>query len=309
VKVGAVAYGDGGAEFVPGRYVKHGYIFTSRCCPRTCWFCTVRKRTPVPFTEAAFLVADGKLTEPEIAAKVGVGLTTLQRWKKDTRFSARVGENKSKLASVAAHYAVAQTEERLATYDDLFARLKQVIAERATDPVLAKAPGGKTEFYDGWWAGVEKLVDDFSPISVGSAKQNPVCLTGAEWAIQYCDNLNDLRSGVRRNGPWHLLVEQDGEYEVGLRRWPREAGAAIRAGVPAFKGVDGGLPAGTALPVRKARLKIAGLDEMQPVGEKDEEVVFTVLLKAGARLPMQSWFYDADGQELCGAYFAYVRRK
>lgn len=50
VKIGGVAYGDGGAEFIPGRYVKSGYIFTSRGCPRTCWFCSVRKRTPVPFT-------------------------------------------------------------------------------------------------------------------------------------------------------------------------------------------------------------------------------------------------------------------
>lgn len=50
VKVGGVAYGDGGKEFVPGRYVRDGYIFTSRGCPRTCWFCSVRKRTPVPFT-------------------------------------------------------------------------------------------------------------------------------------------------------------------------------------------------------------------------------------------------------------------
>src|SRR5262249_37244105 len=33
-----------------------------------------------------------------------------------------------------------------------------------------------TDFYDKWWAGVEKLVDDFSPISVGSDRQNPVCL-------------------------------------------------------------------------------------------------------------------------------------
>lgn len=49
VKVGGVAYGDGGAEFIPGRYVKEGYIFTSRGCPRTCWFCSVRTRTPVPF--------------------------------------------------------------------------------------------------------------------------------------------------------------------------------------------------------------------------------------------------------------------
>jgi hypothetical protein len=48
VKIGGVAYGDAGAEFVPGRYVKPGYIFTSRGCPRRCWFCSVWKRDPVP---------------------------------------------------------------------------------------------------------------------------------------------------------------------------------------------------------------------------------------------------------------------
>lgn len=48
VKVGGVAYGDRGAEFVPGRYIKPGYIFTSRGCPRRCWFCSVWKRDPVP---------------------------------------------------------------------------------------------------------------------------------------------------------------------------------------------------------------------------------------------------------------------
>ncbi len=39
VSVGGVAYGDPGLEFVPGRYIKDGYTFTSRGCPRTCWFC------------------------------------------------------------------------------------------------------------------------------------------------------------------------------------------------------------------------------------------------------------------------------
>jgi hypothetical protein len=47
-KIGGVAYGDPGAEFVPGRYIKHGYGFTSRGCPRRCWFCSVWKRDPVP---------------------------------------------------------------------------------------------------------------------------------------------------------------------------------------------------------------------------------------------------------------------
>jgi hypothetical protein len=48
VKIGGVAYGDRGEDFVPGRYIKPGYIFTSRGCPRRCWFCSVWKRDPIP---------------------------------------------------------------------------------------------------------------------------------------------------------------------------------------------------------------------------------------------------------------------
>lgn len=48
VKVGGVAYGDRGLDFVPGRYVKRGYTFTSRGCPRRCWFCSVWKAWPKP---------------------------------------------------------------------------------------------------------------------------------------------------------------------------------------------------------------------------------------------------------------------
>ena len=48
VKIGGVAYGDPGLEFVPGLYIKHGYTFTSRGCPRRCWFCSVWKRDPIP---------------------------------------------------------------------------------------------------------------------------------------------------------------------------------------------------------------------------------------------------------------------
>jgi len=48
VRLGGVAYGDPGREFVPGRYLKPGYIVTSRGCPRRCWFCSVWKRDPMP---------------------------------------------------------------------------------------------------------------------------------------------------------------------------------------------------------------------------------------------------------------------
>jgi arylsulfatase len=121
--------------------------------------------------------------------------------------------------------------------------------------------------------------------------------------------MKDVRVGLNRNGPWHLLVERDGTYEIELRRWPKEADAAIAAGVPAFQAVDGGLPPGKALPIVKARLQIGDVDESKPVGPQDKGIPFTVTLKAGTKTTMQTWFYDADGKELCGAYFAYVRRK
>jgi len=165
------------------------------------------------------------------------------------------------------------------------------------------------DHYEAWWAGVEPRLDDFSPVSIGADQENPVTLTAADWANVYCDNMQNLRAGVDRNGPWHLLVEKDGTYEISLRRWPAEADAPIAGGVPAFQAVDGGLPAGKALPVAKARLRIGEVDESREVGPADKAVSFTVPLKAGTRTTMQTWFLDAAGRELCGAYFAAVLRR
>jgi len=33
-----------GGDFTPGRYLKPGYVITSRGCPNKCWFCTVWQR-------------------------------------------------------------------------------------------------------------------------------------------------------------------------------------------------------------------------------------------------------------------------
>ena len=44
VRIGGPATGEAGGEFVPGRYVKAGYVLTSRGCPNSCWFCNVWRR-------------------------------------------------------------------------------------------------------------------------------------------------------------------------------------------------------------------------------------------------------------------------
>jgi hypothetical protein len=43
-KIGGVAFGERGGEFISGMYLKKGYTITSRGCPNKCWFCSVPKR-------------------------------------------------------------------------------------------------------------------------------------------------------------------------------------------------------------------------------------------------------------------------
>ena len=66
------------------------------------------------------------------------------------------------------------------------------------------------------------------PIVIGADEENPVTLSSADWWNVYCDNMNDLRRGKAANSAWHLQVAKDGEYEIALRRWPKEADAADR---------------------------------------------------------------------------------
>jgi len=64
VKIGGPAFGKPGGGFVPGRYLRHGYVITSRGCHNHCWFCAVPKREgglrELPITEG-WIVADDNI--------------------------------------------------------------------------------------------------------------------------------------------------------------------------------------------------------------------------------------------------------
>jgi len=44
ISMGGPAFNQPGGDFVPGLYLKHGYVITSRGCNRRCWFCSVPAR-------------------------------------------------------------------------------------------------------------------------------------------------------------------------------------------------------------------------------------------------------------------------
>ena len=161
--------------------------------------------------------------------------------------------------------------------------------------------------YETWWARVAPRVNEHQAIHLGSDRANPTMLSACDWEDVFLDQEAQIRAGLRRGGPWNVLVEQAGEYEISLRRWPIEAGVAIRAGLPPYKATDGVFAKGVALPIAKATLSVADFSADKPVAEADEEIIFRAKLPAG-RARLTAKFLDADGQDVCGAYYVYVKR-
>jgi arylsulfatase len=162
--------------------------------------------------------------------------------------------------------------------------------------------------YEGWWERVRPGVNEFSAITVGADAENPCQLSPADWQDVFLDQGAQVRRGLRRNGAWNIVVDRDGDYEIVLRRWAAEADAPLAAGLPPMKHADGEFPAGQALPVARARLRVGEFDQSQPVARDAKAVSFSMRLPAG-RTQLQTWFYDAAGTELSGAYYVHVRRK
>ena len=66
VEMGGPAFNAPGGDFVPGLYVRHGYVITSRGCPNRCWFCSVPAREggtlrELPITEGWNVMDDNLL--------------------------------------------------------------------------------------------------------------------------------------------------------------------------------------------------------------------------------------------------------
>jgi hypothetical protein len=66
VRMGGPAFNEPGGDFVPGRYLRKGYVITSRGCNNRCWFCQVPKREgyrlrELPVTEGWIVLDDNLL--------------------------------------------------------------------------------------------------------------------------------------------------------------------------------------------------------------------------------------------------------
>lgn len=156
------------------------------------------------------------------------------------------------------------------------------------------------QHYDQWWRRVEPLYNRTRYIHIGSDKANPMMLYSSDWDGGYADNPGNLAVGTAV-GTWHIIVEQDGEYEFELRRWARESGIALNA--PLNEKTRR-----SARPIAKARLKIGDFDKTIATPDGSTAATFVVPVKAG-RATLETWFLDNNGKVLCSAFYTQVTKK
>ena len=165
------------------------------------------------------------------------------------------------------------------------------------------------EAYETWWTDISQKFGEYSEIAIGSNRENPTTLTAHSWhGKEGIYNQWHVRQKERDNGFWAIDIEQDGEYEFELRRWPVEADTPICAALPGRTGVpyvDDLLP-GEALAIKTAKLQVGDIVQQKAVSEEDKCIAFQLSLKAGSTR-VQTWFDDGIDAPP-GAYYVYVKR-
>jgi DNA-binding XRE family transcriptional regulator len=131
---------DGFDEFI--EIIEHGSAGQIRPPEDTAWQWNKKRE------DAAFLSAEGKLSEEEIARSIGATRRTLHRWRHHPAFRARIEEHRTAYRKQLDMHDISVVENRLAILERMYTMLKQIEAERAriygTEELRDRIPGGAT---------------------------------------------------------------------------------------------------------------------------------------------------------------------
>jgi hypothetical protein len=89
-------------------------------------------------------MGQGKLTDLEICAELGITEMTLWRWQRYPEFTEAVQAALDAINAAVKAEGIANRQNRIDGYNDRYRRLEEVIAARAADPTMAQVPGGTT---------------------------------------------------------------------------------------------------------------------------------------------------------------------
>ena len=175
-----------------------------------------------------------------------------------------------------------------------------------------------TQFYNDWWVELEPTFGDPARIRIGNPAENPSRLTSHDWITVGSTPWNQAHirnADAKPNniGFWYLHVEKSGDYEIEIRRWPKEGNVVdtpIEAAIPPGADVPGvqafRARPGKAIVAKKARIKIGGKSLVRYVPVNASSVTFPIELKEGPA-QLEAHFLGENDQ-ITGAYYAYVKK-
>jgi len=153
---------------------------------------------------------------------------------------------------------------------------------------------------------------------VGASKQEVIELGPDAWILDPPGRAvwwqGEVRLGKKFNGFWPVRIARTGNYRFEVRRWPLYLDAPI-TGIPAERASEEKIieqkrwrfPECRALPIAAIRLAVNGQTFEKQVGGKVAAVPFDLALKKGP-VDVRATFLDKNSEEICGAYFVYIRR-
>jgi len=196
------------------------------------------------------------------------------------------------------HCAVMTDQWRLVNGKELY-QIKN--DPKQTNDVAAEHPEVVKQLradYEKFWNDVSREHNLTSYMAIGSDHSPVVSLSSHDWLLAKLPpwNQGHVKNGaVAVKSHWAIEVEQDGEYEISLRRWPVETDKGINDGTY-----------GKAYSYKKAQLLIGDIDQTKDIPEGAKEVTFKVKLKKGIT-KLAPLFIDGDFKAT--PYYAYVTHR
>ena len=145
------------------------------------------------------------------------------------------------------------------------------------------------DYYEDWWKNLGDEKNKFVATSIGSDVQPVVNLTSSDWQDIYADNSKHVRNAIGgpRGGHWNISVEQAGEYEISIRRWPAEVNTALNAAFDAES---------KALPITGATLTVASQEFSVQSKPEDKQITFPKTSFPPAQLSCTPGSPETEGQ-------------
>lgn len=165
-------------------------------------------------------------------------------------------------------------------------------------------------FYEKWWSNLEPGINVFVPIVVGAEMENPVVIASHAWEFEAVNTQWGVAqaTGPANGGVSHIYVAEGGNYKVELSRWPFHLNRDLITGGPATSIGGTQIRAGRAVQIEYGCLSFNGHSELVSARQPDDKAIsFDIELQEGQHT-FRAWFKDAQGLDLCGAYYVRLEK-